>query len=1128
MDQLRADLRRRGITELPKAWQFLHIDVNPVPEQTVGLGDVRRLGGRYVAVGSAGKNFDSARSTVESKLGNAGSLNSLVGWAPNPRSQANVVPVSTGAGQFRGIGRVLTLTNLSQIRSAVDGAWEALQTVDAWGDLPLKMTDEGPYDNAGSVVPIVISSMAGGAGASMFLDVSRILGQVRGIASNQLGLFLFTPDVFASLDPSKRLGIDGNAIGALGEVLAAQMRSSAAHDQALFGALGINIDNGKDQAFGRVFPIGSYIGGSGARFGETNEDIYRGLGRAIAGTMISDKASAQYLQSKVENPISTADGQAYLGWGADADSVAWGSFGYSSLSLGRDRYAHYASQRLARQCVDQLTTGYRDSSSNVPPTEQLESLVSSQWPVITERLGLATGRSAQTWLSSGPLKAAEMKRVGQEVVEPASSAIDRNSSDNQTGAQWLAGIRAQLVSHEPRAKEQVKAAAYLWAENFALDMEKRIVDEVLRIASHPRQGLPFARRVVEDLSGEIDRLSELLAGAPAPGPVLELRDYELGKVDAGPQVRDEVKKKLAESAGKAYFLHCAHWARKILASIVTDVLPALVTAINHSFDELAAAINTNETDAGLAQLHSTKYWEWPTNSNVVPPRFNQAYNEVILTTAVEFPERFREHVENSASDATYDSGLDTITQEINQGRWDNAGARQADFNVISQDVSWRANDLKINSLTGEPTPPSRPRYRLAFSTAEILERATEYQARKDQGFERFSSETFEGYLNAQGISDAERATRRKELINKFEEAVAQAKPLVGVDGPSVQALHELELQTEFTFSAVPLAPGSQAAKEIASMLKSLPHLEKQSIERFEQALTPEDPTSRISIYGAYPKYYPLVFGSFLKQLKDRWTGESESGKRKLWQWKRTRPIPSALAMSPTEQTTMMKAWYLGRALGLIEQPEPGDLTGSVSVYDLSSREWRPFASRLLTSPEQFKKDDGFDWLPAVLEGHTLALVNAANDHTFASLRPYKALREIFDNGLEPAQGSTTSGERMLAEWFKSGSWPSTNSSPIRALADVANDPHSRAEGLRKWIEGVRDYIERVYLVRSNSPGNLRAYKLRVDNVDCIETAPLFAEIAVEAHAALNDLLMSVDKALREATREAEDNEVPQI
>ena len=36
-----------------------------------------------------------------------------------------------------------------------------------------------------------------------------------------------------------------------------------------------------------------------------------------------------------------------MGWGSDWSSLLWGSYGFASLSMGRDRYAEYSAQRIA-------------------------------------------------------------------------------------------------------------------------------------------------------------------------------------------------------------------------------------------------------------------------------------------------------------------------------------------------------------------------------------------------------------------------------------------------------------------------------------------------------------------------------------------------------------------------------------------------------------------------------------------------------------------------------------------------------------------------------------------------------------------------------------------------------------
>lgn len=1127
MDQLRADLRRRGVTELPQAWQFLHIDVNPVPEQTPGLGDIRALGGRYVAVGAAGKNFDAARRTVEHRLANENSLNSLAGWVPNPRQDANLVPVATGAGQYRGVGRILTLNNLARIEGAIHESYEALQSVSAWGELSNFMDDEGPFNSSGSVVPIVISSMAGGAGASMFLDVCRLLGRVSGIDSSQLGVFLFTPDVFSSLDPSKRQGIDGNALAALGELLSAQMRSNNALDQELFKALGVSLEENNAQVFRRVFPIGSFIGGDGARFGDTNEDIYRGLGRALAATMISNAASEQYVKTKIENHSSVADGQEILGWGVQSDEVAWGSFGYSSLSLGRDRYAHYASQRLARQCVDQLTRGFLDVTSTLPPTEHLESLVANQWEVILGRLQLTGTARAQKWLSSGPLQSSDQNRVAAEVISDALAAISQLQRDDKASA-WLESARKQLPVHERKAAATTDRLAYTWAISFAEKLESTVLKEVVRLASHPRQGLPFARKVLEKLDGIIRDLAAGLEKAPRKTEVLSLDGFALGKAQVSDQVVELLREKMREHARDVFECKVALWAAQILESFANEVLPSMINALNDAHDDLAVAMEARATDAGLAQLHTTRYLEWPSNSDLVPTRFDEAHNEVLLTTTSDFPQRFREHVEASSSGVNFEDGLNTITQEIVRGSWENVGAQQAEFEVAQREVHWRSPVLKIDPETGDPTPQSRPRYRFAFTTGEILERASAYQARKDQAFERFSSETFEGYLNEPGIADSERQRRQKELVIKFEEATAQAAPLVGVNPPAVEALHKLKLQVEYTFGSIPLSESSPVVVEIQKMLERRDHIEIQSRDRFKDALDPENPISRIAIFGSYPSYYPLVYTSFLKQLKDRWSGASEQAKRQLWMWKRTRAIPGAIGMGRAEMSAMIKGWYLGRVLGLVHQPSQGDASDKAMVYDTTSGNWYAFDPRMLTSREQFKRDNSFDWLPAILEAHTLALVNSANDPTFGPLRPYQVLRGIYDNGVQPAARETTSGEQGLKLWLETGQFPSGTPSEVKVFCDTEDSFQSRVGALRQWLQTIADYIEREYLTNPTGPTRSISRKLRVDSPDALEDLDLFAEVSRECYDAIQDLSESLDRLEAKALGEEVQHAAPQI
>ncbi|QIX27210.1 hypothetical protein ncot_11820 [Nocardioides sp. JQ2195] len=1130
MDQLRADLRVQGINELPPAWQFVQVDVNPQPERTEGLGSIEDLGGRYVSVSSAGNTFRMVRQTVETRLGTAGHLDGLLGWSPTPRDQANEVPVGTGAGQFRAVGRMLTLTRLDLIQKELQRAWQELQQASPWGELPVRMKEQGPYDSNGVVVPIVVGSLAGGSGASMFLDVCRVMGRVGGLRRTQLGTFLYTPDVFSSLDPAQRKGIDGNALGALGELLSAQTGSSNDIDNDLLEAFGLAREKENEAAFGSVFPIGSTIGGDGARFGDSAEDIYRGLGRALAATISSETAAHQYLRSRFENPTAPTGAQELIGWGANPSAVGWGSFGYASLSLGRDRYAEYAAQRLARVAVDRLVVGFRRNAGDLSPTEQLDRDVRNQWPTILERLGLRQPeQKASAWLSSGPLPERQERDIARAAAAPLKQAAQRIIAN--TGANWMPQLQQALPSHQSGAVQSLREAAYAWAEQFADKLEADVGQELLRILAHPHQGLPYARKVIDVLTSDLTQLAEELAKAPAaedlPLRVKDDLDAKLRKVEVSQEVKDKVVDSVIDGLRRDLKARAAHHARGVLKSFVDDVLPAMARALKDTQKNLETAMRSSEGQAGLAQLHSTIYNEWP-DGDLVPPRFEHAHNEVLLTTSGDFPVTFKGHVEANSSDGVFTSALDEMVEQIIVGKWEDTGASVTDFQVMETRQHWRSPELPTGAASKEPTPPTKPIYHFALRTGEILERALAFQARQGH-FSDYSNETFDGYLNEPRVSEAEREERRTRLVKKFEETVKQAHPLVGVNRQMIEAVNGDKFQVELTFGVVPLPPGSRAANEVLAYLERSPDLESQSADRFKEALSEASTVSKIAVYGAYPKYSPLVFSSFLAQLQDRWSNLTEAGRREIWKWKRTRPLPASIGMGPKEQKAMVSGWYIGRALGLISQPADGTSNDPVQVFDLVDGVWRPFAMRQLTPRDQYRGAVGFEWLPGILEGHSLAVVNTVNDTMFASLLPYRALRRIHDDGMEPAGAATSvSAGRLIENWLRDGSWPSGEPSPISTIRDAAEGPDERAAALKSWVELVQAYVTDNFLTKPRGPGALAERRLAIASSDKLDHAPMLAEIALLTHHALKELLETIERAREASTRGEGHGAIPEV
>jgi len=343
IDQLKADFRARGWGDLPDAWQFVHIDVPVDPDKgPEPLGSVLDLGGQYLSFSSPSNSYLATSLNVEGQLAQrGGDYSPLLGWAPKDKRVANSIPVQNGAGQYRAVGRMLTLPRLRQLREVLVAAQAKAVAPNAWGGVP-----QG-QQGGDVVMPIVIASMAGGSGASMFLDVCRLLGQLPGIEPQNIGCFVFTADVFAELPEGKRANVEGNAMAAVPEIIATISRLGEESDLATMAALGLTVQGAGQPAFQRVLPIGRRIGSSGAFFGDGSADgVYRGVARALAGIIGSDQASAQYVDYFLGNPEPVELASERFGWKIDSRDLPFGSLGFASLSLGTDRYIDYAAQRL--------------------------------------------------------------------------------------------------------------------------------------------------------------------------------------------------------------------------------------------------------------------------------------------------------------------------------------------------------------------------------------------------------------------------------------------------------------------------------------------------------------------------------------------------------------------------------------------------------------------------------------------------------------------------------------------------------------------------------------------------------------------------------------------------------------
>lgn len=1136
MDQITSELLPHGIARIPEGMQFVHIDVPAAADtRQPGVGSIAEQGGTYIGTAPSAGSYPVLDNALSGHLAANDALDEIATWAPR-RPESIGIPITDGAGQMRSVGRAITLSGLREVRSGLRSAVEALNTVEAdsaMAALARAVPGTGRFDVAAGVVTIVVSSMAGGAGASMALDVCRLLADIPGIDPGRVGIFMAAPDIFDKLPESARGGTRANALAMLGEIVAAQTGAAHPHDQRILDALGQRLSSNVRAPFARVFPVGRKVGAEQTVFGDgTQTAVYRGLGRGLAALALSGRASSDFVTFDLANTLGAEDGadQSLFGWGVDPGRLAWGAFGFGSLSLGRDRYRHYAAQRIARTAMDRLTDGHLQPGSTALGTEQLRSLLDSQWPGVAPAAGLPrqaafgvlTKEEFSAWVTDVMLP---RDLVDQDVRGQVDTLV-RPGMPQATGQaqQWLAPVRSFLGAQRGALASATEQAAMRWAYGWSHRLHDGVLAEVEGAVS--RFGLAYARALVERMETTIsDSLipqleSRARSAAPDLGSLPPELEAEVGRIRGAIVNGQAIVEKLVQTvtsslASNRYGRSCSI-AAEVLRSFVASSLRPLAASLSESLQltEQAMAPGSNALGPGVANVQTDRYPAWPSDADArVPDRFDVADNDILITPSAEFADRYVAHLRTAVmvgtARPTFDDARATVARSVISGQWPVAAGESAPGGLVSVLAAWRAPIFLTDPDTGTSLVPSQGRYAWHLRTGEVLDRAQKFVRQRDGSFERYCSQSLSDYVAAQDDPTA-RAARLVDVVDKFGQAVRRAMPLISVDSDAVQAVHGKGIEYFFKFSTVPFADEPELVESIRRALQGMRNIAVDVVESngvLTRALATDRDANRIDIFGSYRNYAPIVFSGLLDPIKDQWEALPTFGRRQFWANRRARPLPASLPMGDQERRAMVAGWYVGQLVGELRIPE-APYSDPVQIWDDETGRWRAFPSPLLTPPADFV-GKSFDWLPAVLESVLIAILRSHEPPAMDSTKPYRLLRGLAD---DTAMGPR-SGLLELSAVQRFGAWLSTGTTRSGAPGRVSGaTPAERLEAAKKWLESIREFTGRNYLRvgQDGAPGGGEFSS--ITRRDRASATPIFHDLALDIHVVTKDLQGALDEA----------------
>lgn len=1079
MDQLKAELRSidPDMTELPKAWQFVNIDV-PLEEEAgpQKLPNVTQNGGQYVGIGSR-QNYNTFDEGVSSILGRSGKLGEIATWATrNPAS--NDVKLADGAGQYRAIGRMLTLPHLKEIRQSLKAAVDEMFTQEAIQELNrlnYKQTKLDSDTGDSQPVVLVVSSMAGGAGASMFLDVCRVLTTIPNVNPQGTLVFMYTPEIFSDNKADDMAGAWPNSLAMFGEVVAAQMGNSSKHDRAIFEAFDMG-NPPEGQTFGRIFPIGSKMGTTSARFGDGSAmSIYRGLGRALAGLMASTKASDNLVSYALTNTPAGDGGRRFFGWdsptgGTPWGRLPWGSLGYAQVSMGRDRFAEYSSQRLARSAFERLFNGHLDpqnpEAGEMQIAKKLEERLPNAFSSITLDPSWAHGGqidsgSVWNWLNS--VFGGQAQQAADSATKYLQNYIPVGQGRNVN--EWRDEFEGNMA--DPRNEQAIASVLNNAAYDIVYRYANFFTDSVLATVEGELAavGVPYVREM-------LSKITDVLTNSDRLMPVLGEYSgyYQNTRVLTKPEGADPI---LSPLTGKGqmtdptptvnalmglYYNQFYSYALMAIAHLLKDVLQDYADEnLFHLKRELADAHAVLEKSVSkraetnkLADVRTDEVNAWPTEiDEVVETRFKGAENEIMLTDVNSFIVDYKDQMlrtiqgqQSTANVTNYEQAYPFAVRSVIRGEWESLDAAQAPNDTLapqkrtndaySNRAGWVSKYLSRHPQTGESRESQRAHYHAKIRPTDLLERSRQWINRRDYEFQKFNSVDLRRYLTlTPDINEVEHAERQRRFVEAFQLALSYARPLAAVNDDMVQRIHGKSVQYTYSFSDIPFAELGSAESGIAAQLESVlnrPEIDGPSSVALRNSLNMSDHVQHIEIFGSYPNYSPIVFSSMFNYIaKDIEKQDNFDGS--WWSERRTRPLPAALPLTETERQAMVAGWIIGRITGRVYISNPDASNAAAHIFDDTDggvNNWVDFPNPMLISPRRMIKKS--DWMSSVLESIFIAYAKVQENgpHGFASsLYPYQLLRGLFDDGLDFAHSgaSTHPVVHRLAQFLASGEVP---------------------------------------------------------------------------------------------------------
>lgn len=1105
MDELKFALSREGWhgRKLPACWQFLHLDV-PGAADGAGVGlaaNVETQGGRYLGLaGGVTGGYASFSENLQERFESQSpsDLAYAARWLPD--DGANAIDIKGGAGAFRAVGRVVTLSKANDIHQTLSSMIDELNASTA------EATEIGrllKFDNPDSLAAqpplvFVVSSLSGGSGASMVFDVSDI---IRSLTVNgkfdgeHVGAFLYTADVFKALDI---FGAAPGSLATISELINSGPRVQegwTAQDWSRFG-IGAAVPRARGRGPAVVFPIGGSF--NGVDLGKARpEDVYRAFSRTLAPIFIDEGVQTFLFSYMMTNFQAEAKGASdNIGISSDPVSTVtevthFAAIGSATLSLGRERFEEYAAQRIAREAIEVLINGHMTDKTKTPQEMidfHADALQGLFWSVFKPaRVAGGMKQDPNNYIEA-VYNEAERQQFGQQQArEVLSKYLKGMTADNVAGL-----VRSSLERDLRPVLELGQSKLYKQSESWIKHLHETLEEAYLRVAatqglSVANESVSKARKLMWDEVGEkIRQGMEVLKNSPAaPNPVKKVLDQvaSMGKTPLNPGTpqSDQLIRVLAVEIAQLLKIEAGGLVVKALQDFEPKLEAPLLDAGRKLLGDLSTTMQQKVVQRVQAAYRDAHPVLWPSDNSSVPGHFSSAVNEILIEDPETFPATFESLIQISTGNNQNGVRV-AAAQAITRLRLEDA------TNLFEEITDWEKNNLDVGAyphLDREAEwlpqvvaarvarPAAAARYKLRLSPSDLISFSRHWVQLPNTPIKLHTSQGMAEWAQDPELSLAERNKRLSKIQTSFVTAAQAAAPLVDIDEAMVSKIHgQSAIGIKYNFSRIPFQTAGEELSSLQSYFRALPQAIHNS-QAIENATNPPPVTPInhvfISTTAASP-YLPMAFRSLTQPIRDSWKAAISNGTDSAWwTWRRARPLQDYVPANKKWVAAFLQGWIMGRLTGRIQLEDIGNGKDGSRVRVYTPEESFAFDEVLLgTRQLNLRKSAPHDtaaWnIPAVLlESLALAIMNCQGGDV-SPLNPYLAVVRSGKNlkwgsgSGKGAIGGSRDHANDLDYWYNQGQVQGGRKSQIIPDLDQMT-PDERKSAAQTWLSEVRAYFD---------------------------------------------------------------------